>query len=311
VGTELSNSFNFVPLRDVSRRRGERCSLARDTAALATVLEDVAPERALFLLLTDRLRLCHTETRDFSDGEIARVKDSGQLYADVSNKLAPDDFSTDLRKLLLAAECVRCSELGTCPGAYQATTRDVFRSDDERTREVLASLEGRVLDVGAGHAPYAAELEAAVAAGRASYLAIDPDAAALELLRSRAEWAETRVCSIEALLSEDVRFDHVLFLRSVNHLPDADAAFDAACRLLRDRGSLVLVDDVPFGLVRDGAHAVRAEGGPATFEHYRREDAEAVHRRCARLPLALIERRDVVPGGSNQWLLRYEKQGNG
>jgi SAM-dependent methyltransferase len=311
VGSELSNSFNFVPLRDVSRRRGESCPLARDGVALATAVDGVAPERSLFLVLADRMRLCRTTTRDFSDVEIARVKDSGQLYADVSSKLAPDDFSVDLRKLLLASDCARCSALGTCPGAYRATTRDVFRCDDERTLELLASLEGRVLDVGAGHAPYVAELEAAVTAGRASYLAIDPDGAALELLRSRVAWAETRAGTLEVLIDEAVCFDHVLFLRSVNHLPDVDAALEAACRLLRDGGSLVLVDDVPFGLVRDGDHAERAESGPATFEHHRREDAEAVHRRCARLPLVLVERRDVEPGGSNQWLLRYEKRGDG
>jgi ubiquinone/menaquinone biosynthesis C-methylase UbiE len=166
-----------------------------------------------------------------------------------------------------------------------------------------------VLDVGAGHAPYASELEAAVLDGRATYLALDPDAQALELLGSRFPWAKTRSVPLDRLVSEGASFDHVLFLRSVNHLPDADAAFRLAVRMLRQGGSLVLEDDVPFGLVRDRTQAERAEAGPAAFEHHRREDSEAVHRRCSQLPLRLLERRDVVPEGSNQWLLHYEKRG--
>src|SRR5580704_16491263 len=46
------------------------------------------------------MRAFRTETTDFADAELLAVKEAlGQVYVDVSKKLAPDDFARDLRKL--------------------------------------------------------------------------------------------------------------------------------------------------------------------------------------------------------------------
>jgi hypothetical protein len=71
---------------------------------------------------------------------------------------------------------------------------------------------------------------------------------------------------------------------------------------------LTVVDDVAFGLVRGRAHAARAEAAPTNrFEHHRNEGAAEVARRLEARPLELVERRDVGPGTSCQWLLRYRR----
>ena len=51
-----------------------------------------------------------TTTRDFSDVEIETTKRRlEQIYVDVSDKHAPDDFATDLRKLAVLPECTTCA----------------------------------------------------------------------------------------------------------------------------------------------------------------------------------------------------------
>jgi hypothetical protein len=62
---------------------------------------------------------------------------------------------------------------------------------------------------------------------------------------------------------------------------------------------------VAFGLVRDKAQAARAETGGAAFEHYRNDDAGRADAVATKLGFTRLERRDIAPGTSNQWLLRY------
>lgn len=304
-----SNSFHFAPVRDVERAPGAACPLALAPERLRPALGMTARERQVFLRFRDRMRLFESDTRDFSDGEIQRIRGLGQLYMDVSVKHAPDDFSRDLRKLAITPECTTCSELPGCAGCWSAVAEDVFRRDEALVLRRLRELEGDVLDVGAGHAPYANELAANVRYERTTYLAIDPDAGRLALLKERHPWADTRVGTIEALANEERRFQHVLFLRSYNHLDDPARSLDAAKRLLTAGGSLFLVDDVAFGLVRTREQATRAETSAAVgFEHYRNDSTVEADAEVAKIGgFGLVERRDITPSGSNLWLLRYRK----
>ena len=260
------------------------------------------------------MRLVRTGTDDFSDDELAVTKERlGQIYADVSTKLAPDDFARDLRKLRPSAECAACSYQGACPGCWEAVPGDVFGRDDARVLAILAGLAGRVLDVGGGEASYLASLAASIGAGAVEYVCVDPDEARLAVLASRHPSARFVAGRAEALPEGLGTFDHVLFLRSYNHLADPARALAGALALLRPGGSLVLVDNVAFGLVRSAAHAARAEADPANqLEHYRNDGAaeadaavQAVVVQAARA-LRLVERHDVRPDTSNQWLLRYQ-----
>lgn len=297
-----SNAYHFLPERDVPRPPGAPCPIARD---------GVSPYdrgRTLFVKFPDKMRLFRTETRDFSDPELLSVKErAGQIYLDVSKKLAPDDFAKDLRQLRPDPACGSCEERPRCTGAWIPVREDVFTRDDAIVRGVLRELEGSVLDVGCGEGRYVDCFAAGAAAGRTRYLGIDPDGGALALLGARFPFARFAVGDAESLATRTDRFDHVLFLRSFNHLRDPSQALAAALALLRPGGTLLLVDNVAFGLVRTTPQARRAERARENrFEHYRNDGADEAAAHLAGLPVKLLQRRAVSPATSNQWLLRYE-----
>jgi SAM-dependent methyltransferase len=259
--------------------------------------------------MPDRMRLFRTETRDFSDEEVLAVKESaGQIYLDVSTKLAPDDFAKDLRKLVPSAECRRCEKRPVCTGAWEPLREDLFTRDDARVRAMVAGLSGRVLDLGAGEGPYLDVLAPKIAAGEVAYVGVDPDPGRLEVLAKRAPGARFVAARAEDLPSDLGGFDHVLALRSYNHFAKPDDALGPAIRALRVGGTLLVADNVAFGLVRTLAHARRAERAEENaFEHYRNDGADEAHRLLSRYPLVLRERRDAGALTSNQWVLHYER----
>ncbi len=257
------------------------------------------------------MRLFRTDSSDFSDEELLKIKESlGQIYLDVSSKLAPDDFVADLKKLTLSRECERCAHRAGCGGSWQLSAGGAFERDDGFLRDILGTLDGDLLDVGCGEGVYVADIAQQVEAGQATYLGVDPDEARVGLLASRHPWARYHVGTVLDLLQGPESFDHVLVLRSYNHLPDPREAMMRAVQLLRPGGRLLVADNVAFGLVRSKEHASRAEGGPGAFEHYRNDSSVEAHAVCDALPLRLEERRDVGPETSNQWLLQYRKVGH-
>src|SRR5262249_22212020 len=177
VGRPTSNAYNFVPERDVARAAGAPCPIKSD---------GVSPYdrgRTLFLRLKDRMRLFRTSTRDFSDAELFTTKeDLGQLYLDISRKLAPDDFAKDLRKLRPAAECQACERRPQCTGAWEPVPDDAFSRDDARLGAILQALSGRVLDIGCGEGPYVGLLSKRAGQGAIEYVGIDPDPQKLAVL---------------------------------------------------------------------------------------------------------------------------------
>ncbi|MEZ4314112.1 MAG: radical SAM protein [Polyangiaceae bacterium] len=298
-----SNSFHYVPERDIARPKGAPCPVRTD---------GVTPYdrgRTLFVRMPDRMRLFRTESRDFSDEEILATKETeGQIYLDVSKKLAPDDFAKDLRKLVISAECRSCEKRGACTGAWEPLREDLFTRDDSRVRALVGGLSGRVLDLGAGEGPYLDLLAPRIASGEVAYLGVEPDPGRAEMLCARAPGARVLAVKAEALPEEEGEFDHVLCLRSYNHFAEPGLALSRAVERLRPGGTLTVADNVAFGLVRTLSHARRAEEAAENdFEHYRNDGAEQAHRVLSALPLALRERRDAGPFTSNQWLLCYER----
>jgi SAM-dependent methyltransferase len=187
---------------------------------------------------------------------------------------------------------------------FEPLMEDVFTRDDERVRDTIATLEGDVLDVGCGEGPYEDVLAARAAAGAIRYVGLDPDAVRIEALRARRPWGTLRAGTAEAI--DDVaRFDHLLVLRSWNHLRDPERALAALIRAARPGATITIADNVAFGLARTPAQAQRAERSPrATFEHYRNDDAAEAERLARAAGLTILERRDVGPTTSNQWMLR-------
>ena len=90
-------------------------------------------------------------------------------------------------------------------------------------------------------------------------IGVDPDEGRLAVLRSRYPFARFVASRAEALEDTVGRVDHAIVLRSYNHLEDPSRALDRVLALLKPGGTLTIVDNVAFGLVRNRAHAERAE----------------------------------------------------
>jgi MoaA/NifB/PqqE/SkfB family radical SAM enzyme len=261
--------------------------------------------RILFLRDGDRVERYRTESRDFTDVEIAHSKLAlGQVYDDASEttKQAPDDFARDLVPLRRSATCDPCDARERCGGLWEpAPERDAFARGDAPVQQIVGELRGDVLDVGCGEGRYHDVIAPRAADGVVRWTGLEPDAARADAMRARAPWAEVRVGEAEAI--EDVaRFDHVLVLRSWNHLRDPRRAIEAMVRALRPGGTLLVVDGVAFGLLRR-----RPPTAGGSFEHYRNDEAERAHRLFSGRPLALLQRRDVAAGTSSEWLLHYRR----
>jgi MoaA/NifB/PqqE/SkfB family radical SAM enzyme/SAM-dependent methyltransferase len=300
-----ANAFNYALER----------VLAQDVPDDACPLREggITPwDRGRDLVVRHRGRVARyrAQTRDFSDAELQAAKfQRGQIYLDASpTKDAPDDFPRDLVPLDRAAVCHGCPHHDECTGLWEPVFEDRFTRDDDEVRRILAGLRGTVLDLGCGHAPYLDALAPRAHAGAIRYIGLDPDPEAIAALRPRAPWASLHVGSATAVPPVDVTgpIDHLLVLRSWNHLPDPVATLTALLPRLRPGGSLLVVDNVAFGLARGRAHTHRAERSTAAREHHRNDDLADAVRTLARVPdlrTRSLLARPVAPGRSNQWVL--------
>lgn len=316
---EVHGSGELAPVR--TRPRSNSFNYAFDALVTAQanggcpILEDgVTPwdrARHLFVRHGARIARFRADTRDFSDAEIGEIKhDLGQLYLDVSQKDAPDDFAADLRPLSRSAMCDGCGERERCTGMFEPRLDDdPFTRDEAQVRAILAALEGEVLDLGVGEGRYLDAIGARIDSGAIRYAAIDPEAGPIERLRARWPSVRATVGTAESWAASvaDRSVDHVLLLRSWNHLADPAGVVAAIERALRPGGTVTIADDVAFGLVRSRPQARRAERSAARFEHYRNDTAEDAARVLAGSALAPLERREAGRGTSTLWLLRYAR----
>lgn len=304
TGGRRGNSFHWVFEELVAPATDGECPL-RDGPLGVTPWDR---GRQLFVRHGARTGRFRTATRDFDDVEVEAVKHRlGQVYLDASRKDAPDDFARDLVPLRRAALCAPCLERERCTGLFEPVfSPNLFERDDALVREVVASLRGEVLDVGCGDGPYGDLLARLARDGTIRYTGLDPDPVRLASLSARWPWARLLPCEAEDLdgaLEAGAVFDHALVLRSWNHLRDPALVLRLLARLLAPGGTLTLADNVAFGVARTRAQAERAERSPAELEHARNDGAgEAVRLLCA-AGFAVLERRDVAPQASNQWLL--------
>ena len=321
-----SNSFNYVYEAMVTKTASPQqpCPILSD---------GVSPwDRGRDLLIEHGPRIARyrADTRDFSDAELVEIKlGTGQIYVDISRKPAPDDFARDLVKLRRSPRCDGCPAYEGCTGLFTPSEVEVFHRDDAPVRAHLRALTGEVIDLGCGEAPYVGELAPRIASAAISYLGVDPDRAALAEIGRRAPGAEL-LCATAAVLEDrsdspeaadsasgaalgDRMFDHALILRAWNHIPDPVAVIKSLARRLRPGGTLLIVDNVAFGLARTVAQRRRGESSSAAFEHFRNDDAASAAAlvEAAQTDLVEQERGEVGQATSNQWTLLYRRPDTG
>ena len=318
-----ANAFNYVLERVVATHVPDAACPLRDpvSGSGSGPRLGITPwdrGRDLFVRHRGRVALYRAHTRDLSDAQLQAAKLArGQVYLDGSpGKDAPDDFARDLVPLDRAPVCRGCAHHDACTGLWKPAFEDRFTRDDAHVRRILAGLRGTVLDLGCGHAPYLDVLAPLARDGTIRYLGLDPDPEAIATLHRRAPWAELFVghadAIVEGLPPPEITgpLDHLLILRSWNHLPDPTATLAALVPRLRPGGSLLVVDNVAFGLARGRAAAARAERSAALHEHHRNDDLDDAARAIARVPAlaAALQTHGrlalpVTPGRSNQWVL--------
>lgn len=176
----------------------------------------------------------------------------------------------------------------------------------------VAALRGRVLDVGCGEQLYRAALAPLVASGSVEYHGLDPDPGAIAALEKAIPGGRYHVGPIESFDAEPESFDHVLCLRSFDHLADPGDAFARMAMLLRPGGTLLVVECTPFALLREAQQVAWADRQPrAGHQHLRNWESGDV------LPLARLHslrvdhHRPVSLDTNNQWFLRLVREGDG
>ncbi|MGB1012763.1 MAG: radical SAM protein [Nannocystaceae bacterium] len=300
-----ANSYNYT-LADVREAPSQdSCPLKQDLG-----ITPWERGRSLFVRNGGKLARFRAHTRDFSDEELHTIKhDLGQVYYDVSRKPAPTDFARDLVKLQRSALCTDCEHRSGCTGLFEPQLEDVFTRDDQFVRSTIANLRGRVLDIGCGEGPYEELWAQQVQDGAVAYTGIDPEPELVQALAAKWPWATLHPLTAEELSPEQFgTFDHVLILRSWNHLHDPATALRQVLQMLSPGGIVTIVDNVAFGLARTRNQTTRAEHSRARHEHYRNDRAadacEVLDGVSQGFDVEYLARTEVGPSTSNQWIVQ-------
>jgi MoaA/NifB/PqqE/SkfB family radical SAM enzyme len=296
-----ANSFNYVHVRDLEGFHLEpgRCS------ALGLEL-DGSPARHVLLARSAGVALYRSDTGDFTDAEIARVKDElEQVYADLGERATLLEFLRDVRRARSHESCRACPDRARCCGALAIDSEPPFAREERWLRKELSRMRGRVLDVGCGDQLYRDLIRELLASGHVDYHGLDPDGAALERMRADGVSGALRQGTIETFACEPGWFDYVLCLRSLNHFSDLEAAFESICRALRVQGQLVLCDSPVYAMLRTRAQAEDADSNaPVGHEHFRNWTSGQLVSFLERFPLRVLLHRPVTAQSSNEWIVK-------
>jgi hypothetical protein len=290
-----ANSFNFVR---TAISVPWTANAADCTAHAAAPERD--PARHLWLIEDGRLILCATDTHDFDAAGIALSRTTGVT----SSGCSPAGVLDDIREYAAAAAGPTCdASIADHIGArrFHVVEGAPFAREEEWIERHVAGLRGRVLDVGCGEQLYRDTLVPLVRSGAVDYTGLDPDEPSLAILRDALPEARFRHTGIEAFHDAPRSYDHILCLRSLNHVFDVDDDAGAHDRTAQTRRSPA---DRGDGAVRDvtAPEQVAADQAPrAGHQHFRNVTSEEVlpfvrrrslHRRAPAREPALDQRVD-------------------
>lgn len=299
-----ANSFNYVRsgLEVARTARAEEC-----TAHVAGA--GVEPGRQVWLIEGERLAQHVTDTGDFAPAEIALIKDDlSHLFVDRAPAGVLDDIVEGMRRVRPDALCASCAQRQRCGRRVHLIDEPPFARQEAWIAGHVAGLRGRVLDVGCGEQPYHDVLRPLVRAGTLDYTGLDPDQPSLD--RARAALPEGRfwLGGIEDLRGAPASYDHLLCLRSLNHVFDLDEAFARMAWLLRPGGSLLLIETTPFAMLRRPEQVAAADLAPrAGHQHFRNVTSEEVLPLARRRSLRVVEHSPSSLASTNQWILLLER----
>jgi len=295
-----ANSFNYIRTETavpLAAEPGECTAYARSGA--------LDPIRQLWLVEGDRLTRYVTDTGDFTDAEITRVKyEFSHLFLDRAAPGILDDFKNGMRRVLPDAVCRSCTDRPACGGRFHLVDGEPFAREEAWIADHVGGLRGQVLDVGCGEQLYRDELATLLRSDAIDYTGLDPDEESLARLRTALPKARLQVGDIEHFEGAAASYDHVLCLRALNHVLDLDEALSRMSRLLKPDGSLLLVEMTPFAMLRRADQVAAADRAPrAGHQHFRNIASEDVLPFVRRHGLRVVEHHPANRETSNQWIL--------
>jgi SAM-dependent methyltransferase len=302
VRSVRANSFNFEKVRTIAGLQIR----AGDCEVKSLVLQG-ARVRHLVLHHEGHADLYRSDTGDFTDTEIARIRDElEQVYLDQHDQGTLQEFLQAVRRVRNHAECLRCPDRARCCGAVEVDSEPAFEREERWIRKEISRMRGRVLDVGCGDQLYRELLVPLIAEGKIDYHGVDPDGEALERMRAAGVGGTLHHGEIETFVFAKGYFDYVLALRSLNHFRDMERAFHVIARVMRPQGQFVLCDSLAYGLLRTRKQARYAdENAPVGHEHWRNWSSQQVVEFGRRFPLRVDVHRPVGPQGCNQWIVKF------
>jgi len=295
-----ANSFNYV-------RTDRSVPFAADPAACTAhqAGNGADPDRQLWLVEGERLVLHVTDTGDFTPAEIARVKNQwSHLFLDRQAPGVLDDFTNGMRRVLPDAACDGCAHRARCGRRFEVVEGAPFAREEAWIGNYIAALSGRVLDVGCGDQLYRDRLHPLLCSGRIEYTGVDPDESSIARIRAALPQGRFHVGEIEHFPGEPASYDHILSLRSLNHVADLDDAFARMAELLAPGGALLIVECTPFALLRRPDQVAAADRAPrAGQQHFRNVSSDEVLPLAGRHGFLADYHHAVGLHGTNQWIL--------
>lgn len=280
-----------------------------DMCTAFSSVPSVDPLRNLWLVENERLVLHTTDTGDFADGEIARVKQTwSHLFIDRAAPGVLDDFREGMRRALPEPTCQSCGHQDQCGRRFRMIDEQPFAREEAWIAQHMTQLSGRVLDVGCGEQLYRDQLAPLVSAGTVHYTGLDPDEPSIARIRAALPQGRFFLTGIEDFHDDPASYDHVVCLRSLNHVFDVDAALARMTLLLKPGGRLLIVETTPFAMLRRAEQVAAADQAPrAGHQHFRNVTSEDVLPLARRRGLRVIEHQPASLASSNEWILLLER----
>jgi SAM-dependent methyltransferase len=219
-----------------------------------------------------------------------------------------DDFTEGMRRVLPDPTCDPCSHRARCGRRFAVVEGAPYAREEAWIAAYVAALRGRVLDVGCGEQLYRDELAPLLRSGAVQYTGLDPDEPSLARIRDALPQGRFYLGGIEEFRGEPASYDHILCLRSLNHVFDLDESVARMAELLKPGGSLLIVECIPFAMLREAEQVAAADRAPrAGHQHFRNVSSEEVVPLARRRALRVVEHQAANFRSTNQWILLLER----